>query len=163
MRSILILLLLCLTTLVIANPFYTEDIADSLFQQLKEASSPSFSYYLIPSGKTDLSEYLQSKLVESGRDIRLEQDLADKSIQIVTDKSSSIEKRKSFIFNRYWQTDKYSYKISIFDNKSSKIEHEIKQSFNRSEPMNDDEISLWQPLLISLITGTLIYSLWAIE
>lgn len=163
MRKILALLLLICCTIAIANPMFKQELADSLILHLKADIINSESYYLINSRHAKLDSYLRQKLGDLSVDLRTEKDKASKSISYSVKEEVKLISRKSFLFSRKVQQTEFIAEAAIIDNKSSKIEQQINISKLEESPVEDGEITIWKSVLISLMAGTLIYSLWSIE
>ena len=163
MRKIFILLLLTCSSILMAIPSFQQEVADSLISHLKKHIDINDNYYLITSSDQELNSYFKQNLNSMGIDMRIEQSQASKTIQYsITEDISYVTKRK-FLFNRKVAIQKYTAEASLINNDSSKIEHYLTFSAEEESPITDGEISLWKPVLISIITGSLIYSLWSIE
>lgn len=169
MRKILIsLILLCTsfafaTPVVLGNPVFQQDVADSLIVRMKEYIDNNESYYLVNSKQQELDEYLLLNLSSFATDIRTNEDLATKSISYSMTKKTRYIPKNSFLFSREIEQSEVFAKAIFSDNKSSKIEHQVYFSRQNKPSVQDGEIALWRSALVSLIAGTLIYSLWSIE
>lgn len=163
MRKLLLTLVLVCTSFVFATPVFQEEVADSLIVQIKEYLNSNESYYLVNSKQHKLDSYLLLSLSNLATDIRTDQDLATKSISFsITESITNVSKR-SFLFSREIRQSEFLAEAKIIDNKTSKLEHHINFSKLEETPIQDGEITLWKSTLISLMAGTLIYSLWSIE
>ena len=93
----------------------------------------------------------------------MEQTLATKSIQPNIAKDVQIIKHRSFLFSRQIMQETYTATAEIVDNRTSQVQATMNYSQLVEEPIQDGGIVLWKSILISLVAGTLIYSLWSIE
>lgn len=163
MKRIITILLLIYSSFILAIPSFNHEVADSLFQHLQTEIKLQDSYYLINSDNTKLKSYIQERLIALGTDLRTNPQLASKSIQVSLTSDISYKTKHSLIFSRQIQVENYHAQAIITDTTTSRIEKHINYTINKEETLKDGTITLWKPVLISLITGTLVYSLWSIE
>ncbi len=163
MRRTIIILLLIYSSVILAQQQFNRDIADSLFTGLRNEIDFEESYYLINSDNSKFNFLAQRKLLEIGVDIRNRLDQASKSIQLTITSDISYEEKKSFLFSRQMQVQRYYGQALIINNDTSRIEKNISYSLSKKKPVKDGTITLWKPVLLSLFAGTLVYSLWSIE
>ena len=163
MKRLLIPLILLCTSLISAMPVFQKEVADSLIVQIEEYLNSDHSYYFSSSKQEELNSYILLSLSNFAIDIRTNQDLADKSISYSIKEKITLKSKKSFLFSRQIRQAEILAEAKIIDNKTSKIEHLINFSKVDESPVQDGDISLWKSTLISLMAGTLIYSLWSIE
>lgn len=163
MRKILIILLLLCSSLLVAKSVFQKEIADTLISRLKDHIDNKESYYLINSNNSQLDSYLLSELSVFVFDLRTNQSLATKTISCSIAENLSYISKRSFLTSRQVAQSEYLAQAKIIDNASSRIEHNLNFAETKETPVQDGDIVLWKSLLISLMAGTLIYSLWSIE
>lgn len=163
MRKSLVIILLICYSLGVANPLFNQEVADSLIFHLQEKLESKESYYLINSKDSKLDNYVLASLSKANLDIRNEQTLASKSIMYSVKEDITFNSKRSFLFSRQVTQTEYWAEAKVVDNQSSRIEHHINFSKAEESEVNDGEVVLWRSVLISLMTGTLIYSLWSME
>ncbi|MBI9030528.1 hypothetical protein JEZ13_00795 [bacterium] len=163
MRKIFITFFLLCSSFLFARTVFQAEIVDSLISQLENHLKSNESYYLITSENEHLDRYFKQKMLELGVNIYLDKAMASKSIQSTLTSEISFNSKRTLFFNRQIKEENYFAQALIIDNKSSKIEQELNFNKIQASPIPDGNISIWKPALISLIAGTLIYSLWSIE
>lgn len=163
MRKTMIILFLICYSLAIANPVFNQEIADSLIFHLKDNLSSNESYYLVNSNLPKLDNYLLEHLNNLNIDIRMDKDTASKSLLYSINEDMSIVSKRTFLFSRQVRQSEFLAEAKIIDNSSSKIEKHIDFSKVEVSSIEDGNVTLWKSVIVSLLTGTLIYSLWSIE
>ncbi len=162
-RIIAVIIGLLFTSALLAQITPQEEIADTLLTHLKSEISFKESYYLINSDNQEVNEHIQNELLKHGLDLRKDSQQASKSIQLEYENKVSFKEAKSFLFNRQVRIENYQVQAIIIDNNTSKIDSHITTNITKESPVKDGPISLWKPVLVSLLAGTLVYSLWSIE
>lgn len=163
MSKVLVLIFLLTAPLLVAQSFFQQEVADSLLSLILDSVESTESYYLINSGNSKLDTYIIHALGNNNVDLRMEQTLATKSIQPNIAKDVQIIKHRSFLFSRQIMQETYTATAEIVDNRTSQVQATMNYSQLVEEPIQDGGIVLWKSILISLVAGTLIYSLWSIE
>ena len=163
MNKIVILIFLLSTPLLVAQSFFQQEAADTLLSLILDNVESDESYYLINSKNRKLDTYFIHELRKESVDIRMEQTLATKSIHSNIFKDTKITKQRSFLFSRQTMQETYTATAEIIDNSSSQIQANLSFSHLIEEPVQDKSIVLWKSALISLVAGTLVYSLWSID
>jgi len=163
MRNLLIVFLLISFSFAMAISVFQQEVADSLVSQLSQQINSDDSYCLIPSDNQYLDSYIMQQINKLGADIRIDKSLASKLVHYSITSDISYLSKRSFLFNRQVKQEKYRGEAKIVDNETSQIEHYCEFSKIEESPFRDENITIWKPVLISLITGSLIYSLWSIE
>jgi len=139
------------------------NVQDSLSVILGEKLSHSNSYYLEKGSDVDLNSFLVHKLVSKKFDIRDNIDSASNTIRIKSSFKTSQSTERTFLFTREYDVIEYHFDGFIVSNKESKVVNSFSQDFIFYPKRERKSYKLWKPVLISLITSTLIYSLWAID
>ncbi len=163
MRKLLVLILLFCYSVTMANPIFNQEVADTLISHIQVQLNSKESYYLINSKNHQLDSYILQEFIKESIDVRSDQTLASKSIFFSINEEVTYIPKKSFLFSRDAKQSKILAEAKVVDNLSSRIDYHVNFSKVEETSVNDGDVTLWKSVLISLMTGTLIYSLWSIE
>ncbi len=138
-------------------------ISDSLFKYLKPYLLLEKDYYVVGSRDMDDSNQLIETLVSKGFSVVEKRDFADYSIEFDIKNKEFYQDRTSFLVSRKekFQEINVSYKITEVSTEKIVILASKKNISKVDDASN--KTSLWKPFALSLILGSLVYSLWAIE
>lgn len=138
-------------------------VADSLAKFISPYLNSQESYFIQNNGFNKFSNQFIKNFLDENIDVKASGDFASKIINLELNKEIKTIKKRSFLFSRFYEDDLYSVDIKIINNNDNKIEFCNSTQFIIPQREEPKEIKLWTPLIISIITGTVIYSLWAIK
>jgi hypothetical protein len=155
--------LLLVVNLLSANDINLSTMKDSLCAMIKPVLNNSYSYYLRDSEINTLNNKITQSLLESGFQVKSNKNSSDKTVEFDVRERQISKDRRSYIFSRTDNFTEFELSLRIIDSKTSSIEFTDSKIYSLKQEGSDDNVSIWKPFIMTLITGSLIYSLWAIE